>query len=573
MTDSTFESAETSSLLKKTLVEARRAFIPVGVFSFFFNLLMLVSSIYMMQVFDRVLTSGRTETLFVLTAIAIVALVVLGQMDTFRQRILTRLGIWLDRSLSLPILSASMKLSQEGNNVGAQPLRDLAQVRSYISGQGILPIIDAPWVPVFLIIIWILHPALGLFATFGAGVLFTLAYLNEKLTRKPLAAANEAQVTAFQHADKTVQHSEVVQAMGMLPNLLIRWSKANNKVLRHQTASGDRSAELAGATKFIRLALQIGVLAIGAYLVLQNQLTSGGMIGASILLGRGLAPIEQAIGAWRGFTSARSSYQRLNNILKTVPEEGKRMALSAPTGRLTAESATFLAPRGRKPILTNISFALEPGEAMAIVGPSASGKSSLCRLMVGVWCPTAGTVRLDGAEVAQWDRVDFGRYVGYLPQSVDLFDGTVAENIARMGEPESERVIKAAQLAGVHELILRLPDGYDTQIRDGGVTLSGGQRQRIGLARALFGDPCLLVLDEPNSNLDQEGEAALMRTVDLLRQKGTTIIMVAHRSSIVSHVDKLMVLIEGKVQMFGPAEEVIKKLSAKRVEGGAREYA
>lgn len=552
-------------ILKVTLTDARRAIMPVMIFSAAFNILMLVSPLYMMQIFDRVLTSSRTETLLVLTAMAIVALVVLGQMDTFRQRILTRLGVWFDQTLSLPVLTASMDLSLKGTNVGAQPLRDLSQVRNFMAGQAIFPLVDSPWVPVFLTLIWILNPWLGLFSTIGAAGLFLLALANEKLTRGPLSLANEAQVEAFQHADKTVQHAEVVEAMGMLPNLLARWSRANTKVLKNQLVAGDRSAELSGVTKFCRLSLQIGVLGIGAYLVLNNQLTAGGMIAASILMGRGLAPIEQSIGAWRGFVGARSAYGRLEKVLASVPTRENRMALSPPKGKLLAEGVSYVIPGTNTPILRNISFDLEPGEAMAIVGPSASGKSSLCRLMVGVWKPSQGAMRLDGAEVHQWDRTDFGRYVGYLPQSVDLFDGTVAENIARMGEPDSDKVIKAATLAGVHDLILRLPEGFDTPLRDGGRTLSGGQRQRIGLARALYGDPRLVVLDEPNSNLDQEGEAALMKTIDLLRRDQVAIVMVAHRSSVISHVDKVLVLVEGRVQMFGPCDEVVNQLSAKRV--------
>jgi ATP-binding cassette, subfamily C, type I secretion system permease/ATPase len=545
-----------------------RGFYPVIAFSFVFNILMLVSPIYMMQVFDRVLTSGRTETLLVLTVVAIVALLILGQMDTYRTRILTRIGVWVDQALSLRVLTASLKLSLGHANVGSQPLRDLAQVRSFLASPAIFPIIDAVWVPVFLAAIFMLHMWLGLLAVFGAVALFGLALANEFVTRAPLKSANEAQVAAFSHADKTVRNAEIVEAMGLLPNLLTRWAALNNKVLQNQSHAGDRAAELSGATKFIRMALQIGILGLGAYLVLEGRMTSGGMIAGSILLGRGLAPIEQSISAWKAFVGARSAFERLEKVIEASPAVPPRMALTKPTGHLSVEGLSFVPPGSNKPILRNISFDLKPGEAMAIIGPSAAGKSSLCRMLVGVFAPTAGSVRLDGAEVSMWDRSEFGRNVGYLPQSVDLFDGTVAENIARMGEADSLSVIEAARLAGVHDMILRLPDGYDTKLSDGGSILSGGQRQRIGLARALFGDPCLLVLDEPNSNLDQEGEVALMATIDHLRSKGTAIVMVAHRSSVISHVDKLVVLANGTVQMSGPCDEVVEQLSAKRVAKG-----
>jgi len=565
MAPPTLPQTSEPTLLQDLLKKARRGFVPVLVFSCVFNLLMLVSPIYMMQVFDRVLTSGHTETLLVLTAIAIVALMVLGQMDTYRQRLLNRIGVWLDQSLSLPVLSRAMKLSLDGAGVGAQPLRDLTQVRSFAASPALFPMIDAPWVPIFLTMIFILHPWLGLLSLFGAIGIFAIAYLNELATRTSLTEANQAQIKAFSEADKTVRQAEIVQAMGLLPNLMSRWAAINNQVLHHQSAAGDRAAEIGGITKFVRLSLQIGILGLGAYLVLANELTAGGMIAASILLGRGLAPVEQSIGAWKSWVAARAAYHRLNGVLSAVPDDPPRMALSKPTGHISVEALTFVPKGSTKPILRNVTFDIKPGEAMAVVGPSAAGKSTLCRLMVGVFAPTAGHVRLDGAEVFFWDRSDFGLHVGYLPQNVEFFDATVSENIARMGTPDSVAVIKAAKLAGVHDMILRLPQGYDTQLSDGATTLSGGQKQRIGLARALFGDPCLLVLDEPNAHLDQEGEAALMRTIDHLRACGTAILMVAHRSSVISHVDKLLVLQAGQVQMLGPCDDVISQMSTRRV--------
>lgn len=456
-----------------------------------------------------------------------------------------------------------------GAQVGAQPLRDLTQIRSFAASPAIFPLIDAPWVPLFLALIFMLHPWLGVVATFGAGILFGLAYLNELATRPSLKDANQAQVAAFSYAEKSVHQAEVVEAMGLSPNLLGRWAAINNQVLAAQKIAGDRAAEISGLTKFFRLSLQVGILGIGAYLVLQNQLTAGGMIAASILLGRGLAPVEQSIGAWKAWIGARAAFERLDKVLQAVPPESPRMALAKPSGHLSVEAMSFIGQGSSKPILRNVSFSVSPGEALAIIGPSAAGKSTLCRMIVGIFAPSAGHVRLDGADVHTWDRTEFGTHVGYLPQQIDLFDGTIAENIARMGTPDSVAVLRAAKLAGVHDMILRLPEGYDTKVTQGGSHLSGGQVQRIGLARALFGDPCLLVLDEPNSNLDQEGEAALMRALDQLRANGTAVIMVAHRSSVISHVDKLLVLSAGTVQMYGPCDEVIEKMSAKRVAKGA----
>lgn len=561
---------ENSAPLADILSKSKQGFVPVILLSCAFNLLMLVSPIYMMQVFDRVLASGRVETLIVLTFLVIVALVVLGQMDTFRQRILARIGIWLDQSLALPVLKSSFDLALDGTNPGAQPLRDLGQLRGFLASQAVLPIIDIPWVPIFIGMIFMLHPLLGGVALFGAIGLLGLSYFSERVTRKPLQKAGEAQLTAFSQAEKAVRMSEVVYGMGLMKNLLLRWANANNKVLHHQQFAADRAAEIGGFTKTVRFVLQTAILGFGAWLVLENQLTAGGMIAASILLGRGLAPVEQSVGAWKGFLGARAAYDRLARLLAHAPDEKPRMPLTKPAGHLSVEGVTFVPKGSRKPILKNISFSLAPGEALAIVGPSAAGKSTLCRQLIGLRPATSGLVRLDGADVTQWDREDFGRHIGYLPQSIDLFDGTIAENIARMGAPDSEEVIKAAHLAGVHEMILRLPEGYDTQVVDNGAILSGGQRQRIGLARALYGSPALLVLDEPNSNLDQEGEAALMKTIDALRASGTTIVMVAHRSTIVSHVDKILLLINGQMKTFGPAEEVIRQLSSKQVNNRVR---
>ncbi|MEM9123791.1 MAG: ATP-binding cassette domain-containing protein, partial [Pseudomonadota bacterium] len=351
---------------------------------------------------------------------------------------------------------------------------------------------------------------------------------------------------------------------GMMPSLLRRWSQHNNEALQKQLRASDRSAEISGYIKAIRIFVQVAILGLGAYLVIGGSLTAGGMIAASILLGRGLAPVEQSVGAWRNLQNARAAYQRIRDVLEHGEGESEKLRLTKPEGRLSVEAVTYEPKGTKRPIIDAVSFDLDPGEAIAVVGPSASGKSTLCRLLVGVLSPTDGAVRLDGADVRSWPRNQFGEHVGYLPQMVSLFDGTVAENIARMADPDSDQVIEAAKRADVHDMVLRLADGYNTPVSEVGPLLSGGQRQRLGLARALYGNPCLLVLDEPNSNLDQEGEIALMKTIDRLRKDGTSVVMVAHRTSVISHVDKLLILVDGKVRMLGPCDEVIAEVGAAR---------
>lgn len=547
--------------LSHALRAARRAFVAVGVFSFFLNLLMLVSPIYMMQVFDRVLSSGRTETLAYLTLIACVALVVMAALESLRSIVLNRIGIWLDRQLSGTLVATGLASTLAGASAGAQPLRDLAQIRGFIGGNGIMPLFDAPWAPLFVVIIWWMHPWLGALALVSALVLFGLALANEFATRTPLREANQISVSAYAQAEAAIRNADVVQAMGLLPGLLRSWHDRNGAMLGLQASAAERSALVVGASKFVRLFVQIAILGLGAFLVLKGELTAGGMIAGSILLGRALAPVEQAIGAWRTLVSTRTSHQRLQNLLRALPEKPPAMRLPAPRGALAVERLVFVPPRAVKPVLKQVSFELAAGESLGVIGPSAAGKSMLCRLLVGTWPPTSGHVRLDGADVHSWDRSEFGRHVGYLPQDVELFAGSVRENIARMTEAEPESIVEAAKMANVHDMILRLPEGYDTQIGDNGAVLSGGQRQRIGLARALFGRPKLLVLDEPNANLDQEGEAALLQAIAAMKTQGTTVVMVAHRPSALVHIDRLLVLRDGVVEMFGTRDEILQRLS------------
>ena len=543
--------------------EGRAAFVVVGVFSFFLNLLMLVVPLYMMQVFDRVLSSGSTETLLLLTVMALGGLFVLGALDAVRTQVMTRVGAWVDRRVSGRLMDASIAARLNGAPIGSQGLRDLQQYRGFLNGQGIFPLFDSPWVPIFVAVIWIIHPWLGILALCAAIVLFLLALLNEVATRRVLGDAGKTQVAALRQATAAIDNAEVVQAMGMGGGLAQRFGQLNDKVLEMQRRAGDRGALIVGLSKFMRLGVQVGILGLGAYLVLEGALTAGGMIAGSILLGRALAPVEQAIGAWRGFVAARDARARLAELLHAAPPPRDGVRLPAPMGRLEIQQATFVPPGGTAPVLRQVSASVAPGQVLGVIGPSASGKSTLCRLIVGIWPPTSGSVRLDGADVHAWGREAFGRHVGYLPQSVELFAGSVADNIARMGPVNDEAVILAAERAGVHDMVLRLPGGYEAQIGEGGAVLSGGQRQRIGLARALYGNPRLIVLDEPNANLDSEGEAALMQTVAGLKADGCTVVMVAHRPSILAQADTVIMLRDGRVELSGSRDEVLRQVTAR----------
>ncbi|MCU0837666.1 MAG: type I secretion system permease/ATPase [Rhodospirillales bacterium] len=553
------------------LKEARGGLGSVALFSFFINLLILTSPIYMLQIYDRVLGSGHIETLVFITLIAGVAVLIMGLLEIIRGRLLGRISRWLDRQLAPELISASMRGTFYGLPASAQALRDLAQIRAFLGGPGVNAILDSPWVPIFIAVIWLMSPALGALAVAAAVILFMLAVLNEYASRRKLKEAGVASIGAMQRADAAIRNADVFHAMGMLPGFLKGWAKSNTAVQDLQLSAGDRNATLTGLSKFFRVFVQILTLGGGAYLVLQQEMTAGGMIAASIIMGRALAPVEQAIAGWKSFVGARDSYDRLQRLMERLPPEPTAMPLPAPTGRLLCEQVVYV-PRGREtPVLQGVTFALQPGEALGIVGPSAAGKSTLCRILVGSWQPTRGHCRLDGADVFQWPPEQLGPYIGYLPQDVELFIGTVKENIARLNpDPDPAAVVEAAATAGVHEMILRLPKGYETEIGEGGSFLSGGQRQRIGLARALYGQPKLIVLDEPNASLDSEGEDSLVNALIKAKSWGATVIIVAHQPRILQPVDKVMLLRDGRAELFGPRDEVFAKLRPQRVSAEPR---
>ncbi|MBT3358808.1 MAG: type I secretion system permease/ATPase [Rhodospirillales bacterium] len=550
------------SLLASAMAACRTGFLCVCVFSLLINGLMLAVPLYMLQLYDRVLTSRSTDTLMLLTAIAIAAVLTMAALESVRGHLMIRISTWLEGRLSGPILSGSIATTlRAGGGPSVQGLRDVSTFRSFLGGAGVFPIMDAPWTPIFLAVIFAMHPVLGWIAIGGAIVLFSLAIANELATRELLGLSGNASIGALRQAEAAVRNADVIEAMGMMPNLVGRWNRENTKTLDLQAQASNRSSRISSASKFIRLCLQVGILGTGAWLVILGELTPGAMIAGSILMGRALAPVEQAIGSWKAAIAARNAYQRVKAQLENAPPTGDAMPLPTPEGRVEVEGLAFVHQAASEPVFRQVSFVLEPGEAMGLIGPTAAGKTTLARLLVGNLDPRVGHVRLDGADVSVWESQDLGKHVGYLPQDVELFSGTVRENIARMGEGDPDAVVAAARLAGVHEMILKFPDGYETEIGDGGAALSGGQRQRLALARAVYGDPKFVVLDEPNASLDSEGEEALVSAVRTLKERGVTMVIIAHRPNIILHVDKLLVLRGGTMEAFGPRDEVVPTLS------------
>lgn len=538
----------------------RSQFVAVGLFSGVVNVLQLTVSLYMMQVFDRVLATRNLDTLLYLTLIAFAALGLLALLEGARSRIMQRIGSWVEERVAPEGFSRAIESQLRGRPYRMEALRDLGVCRGFIASPGALSLYDVPWVPAYLVVIFLLHPLLGVVAAAGAVLLFGLTVLSEFATSKLLREANTAALATQRRADSIVRNAEVIDSMGMLPAVMARWRMGVAEMSGPMNRAMDRAAPLLAVTKFFRLVIQVVILGIGAWLVLQQQLTAGASIAASIIMGRALAPVEQLIGGWKQLVQARQSWKRLQAFLMLPRLRPPGIPLPEPKGRLSVERVTFGFPGSTVATIKGVAFALDPGESLAVIGPSAAGKTTLIRLLTGTLQPSAGSVRLDGADVYTWQREDFGRHVGYLPQDVELFDGTVLDNIARMAQAPSEAVFDAAKLAGAHEMILRLPKGYETEIGEGGQHLSGGQRQQIGLARAMFGNPKLVVLDEPNSNLDGDAESALLQALHELRRRGTTVVLVSHRPVLVQGVEKVLLMRDGAVEMFGPRAEVLKKI-------------
>ena len=538
----------------------RSYFVIAAMFSLAINLLYLAGPIYMLQVYDRVVSSASQTTLVMLTVALLIAFVALAGLDVVRARVLTRASVRLDRLLGGRVVAATVDFNGAAGSK-SQPLRDFDTFRQFITGAGIHAVFDLPWAPIYIGIIFVLHPLLGLFALVCAVLLLLMALANEWLVRGPLTEANETAARNYGFTEMGLRNSEVVRAMGMTGGLLKRWSRDRFRVLDRQVLASDRAAAMQSLIKFLRLMMQSLILGLGAYLVINQMATVGVMFASNILLGRALQPVEQTVGVWRGLVSARGAWLRVRNLLLATPPPDQTLTLPRPAGRLAVESLTYMAPGTNKPILRGVSFEIEAGEALGVIGPSGAGKSTLARQLIGVLKPTAGAVRLDGADVSSWPRSSLGRHLGYLPQDIELFSDSVAANISRFQSDMDVEVVTAAQIAGVHEMILRLPNGYDTQVGEGGAVLSGGYRQRIALARAVFGEPSLVVLDEPSSNLDAEGDAALAECVAELKQRGTTVVIVSHRPATLAIVDKILLMRDGAVELFGERAEVAARLS------------
>jgi ATP-binding cassette subfamily C protein/ATP-binding cassette subfamily C protein EexD len=554
-----------SDILSRALTACRTQFAVVGVFSLVLNLLQLTISLYMMQVFDRVLATRSTDTLLWLTVVAIFAIAVLSLLEGVRSQIMQRLATWVEARVAPEGFARALEATLRNRPYRMEALRDLSVCRNWLSGAGALTLYDVPWVPVYLAVIFLLHPILGCIALAGAVILFALALTSELATSGPLRQAGTAGIAAQKRADAIARNAEAADAMGMLPALLRVWQTTTAKALPLQDLAATRSAMLMGLTKFVRLAVQIAVLGVGAYLTLNQELTSGASIAGSIIMGRALAPVEQLIGGWKALVNVRQALKRLHGFLAMPRIRPDGEPLPAPKGRLTAERLTWAVPGQQNAVIKGVSFTLEPGEVLGIIGPSGSGKTTLLRLLAGTLPPIAGSARLDGADLSTWPREDLGRYIGYLPQDVELFEGTVFRNIARLQEEvDPDEVYRAATLAGCHEAILRLPQGFETEIADGAPSLSGGQRQMVGLARAFFGNPRLVILDEPDSSLDGDAEARLREGLAALKATGTTIVLVSHRPSLIQGVDKVLVMRDGAAELFGPRAEVLNRLRAPR---------
>jgi ATP-binding cassette subfamily C protein len=524
---------------------------------------MLTGAMFMLEIYDRVLPSRSMPTLVGLLVLAATLFTALGVLDAIRGRILVRVGSSLDEALSGRVYDTLMRLPLRvgARGDGTQPLRDLDAVRSYLSGLGPVALFDLPWIPLYLAICFAFHPLIGLTALAGAIILIALTLLTEILMRAPTRAATEAAVVRSGLAEASRRNAEALVAMGMAGRIAARWNEANRQYMRSQQEASDLGGGLGATSKVLRMMLQSGVLAVGAYLVINQEASAGIIIAGSILSARALAPVDLAIANWKSFLAARQSWHRLNRLLTASPAQSAPMQLQAPAQRLTVEALSGAPPGVAKIVVQDVTFELEAGQGLGIIGPSGSGKSSLVRMLVGVWQPVRGNVRLDGAALDQWSPDALGRYVGYLPQDVELLAGTVAENISRF-EPEADTasVIAAAKIVGVHDLIVRLPSGYDTPIGEQGSALSAGQAQRVALARAFYRDPFLVVLDEPNSNLDSEGEEALTRAILSVRERKGIVVVVAHRPSAIAGVDRLLMMNMGRVQAIGPKDEVLSKV-------------
>ena len=564
MTDKAAAQRGPADEIRGVLARCRQSLVAVAVFSCGINVLFLVPAVYMLQVYDRVLTSGSRATLLMLTLIVLFLLGSLGALEWVRTQIMVRVSQRIDALLADRLFDLSFRqaLVSGGVQSGAQPLQDLQGLRQFATGPGLLAFFDAPWMPVYLLVMFAMHPWFGWLGVLAAAALLSISIANERSTATLLQSANQEASANQALLARTLRNAEAIEALGMIGNLRRRWKERSNNVLETQSRASAKGGRWVTISRWLRLTLQSLALGLGAYLALANEISSGMLIAGAILLGRALYPIDQLTGVWKQFINAREQYARVNDWLRRLPSTPERMSLPAPTGRVSVDAITVVPPGAQLPALRSVSFEIAAGEVIGVIGASAAGKTTLARTLLGIWPAAQGKVRLDGADVYGWRRTELGPHLGYLPQDVELFDGTIAENIARFGERDGEKIVAAARLAGVHEMVLKFPQGYDTVIGASGGVLTGGQRQRIALARALYGEPKLIVLDEPNSSLDEAGDSALLAALLALKARRATVVVISHRTGVLPAIDKLLVLKDGQVAAFGPRDEVRKRMQA-----------
>ncbi len=552
---------EKNGIVSQSWFRLKNSFLFVGLFSFFINLLQLTSPLYMLQLYDRVLASRSESTLLFLTLIVVVLFITLAILEIIRSKVLVKVSLKLDNLLSEKIFDAVFVLANKmPSKSSSMPFNDLTNIRQFMTGNGLFAFFDAPWIPIYIIVLFLFHPLFGIFAVCSGIVLFSFAIVNELLTKKTHEKANKSGRESLLFIDASLKNAEVIHAMGMQESIKTLWQSKYFDFLNAQMVASEHAGFWSNLTKVTRIFLQSLILGLGAYLAIKAEVSPGMVVAGSIIMGKALAPLDLMIAGWRGFVQARGAYERLDTLLQQYTMSHKPMELPAPKGELSVETIVLTPPDSKQPSLNGVSLHVKQGDIVGIIGPSAAGKSSLARAVLGLWPLSSGIVRLDHADIRQWDREQLGQYVGYLPQDIELFEGSISQNIARFNEIDAQKVVIAAQNAGVHEMILHLPQGYDTHLGQGGLTLSGGQRQRIGLARALYDDPVLIVLDEPNSNLDDMGEAALLKAIKNLKDKSRTVLIITHRANILQVTNKLVLMQQGSVQLYGATQEVLQKL-------------
>ncbi len=561
------KTKEKRAELKAAILSSKKIFFITGFFSLFINLLMLVPPLYMLQLYDRVVTSRSESTLIMLTGLVIILFVTMALLEIVRSKILIKVGNKLDAILGERVFDILFELANKfPSKANAVALNDLTQIRQFMTGNGLFAFFDAPWIPIYIAVLFMFHTYFGLFAIFAAIVILAFTIINEYSTKEKLAEASKYNRSATMYVDSNLRNAEVVNAMGMTDAIKVNWREKHLSFLNAQNDASNKAAVWSNTSKVTRMMFQSLMLGLGGYLAINLEVSSGMMIAGSIIMGRALAPLDMITNTWKGFSGARSSYERLDELLEDFPKDKEYMELPAPSGELLLEGVVMVPPGSDIPSVRGISMKIEKGDVVGIIGASAAGKSSLARAILGIWPLMQGKVRLDKADIHQWDKTNLGKYIGYLPQDIELFEGTIAQNIARFNEVDSHKVVDAAQKAGVHELILRLPEGYDTRIGVGGASLSGGQKQRIGFARAIYNNPVLVVLDEPNSNLDEQGELALIKAIQHLKENGTTVIVITHRPSILQATNKLALINQGTLEQYGNTKEVLAKISGKPVQ-------